>query len=217
MDILPIHFKRTRHSARCAALLTISLLMGCGGGPSSDVQRVALFSGAAGIPFKARVEAINPILLDGAFSRYSVGIGALTLNVLKGAEHEDRVLIDEAVREFGTGVAGELEEAIRSLNCMYTVRPEDVLVVNAVGDTALSGATGASPDIDEEFLNSPEFAAMSDQEKFEYVNGPSGSSSGANYGELLVVVSQCLSWLQPGIDVNIVKFPDMVVFAKIDT
>jgi hypothetical protein len=193
------------------SVCSLFLLSACGSTSApSEFQTLPLESGSYAIPFVGEIVGIDPIGLSSREARYSVSIGNIAFEILRGDRTEDTLAMDTAIKEFGTGVISEVEEYARSSNCLFTIRTDNTGVVSSIGSEVMPVFSDNQPEIDQEFLESDEFQAMSDREKFIAVNGIDPDQTGSEYGTDFVVLSQCLIWAQVGDSLRLAKFGGVV-------
>lgn len=120
-----------------AGLMISVALAACG--KHAPVQSVDLVSGDFGVAEPARILGIDPINLQNNVVRFDLAFGEFALSLLGERRPQAVALWSETTRSFGNALTAELEDYIRGLSCVYTVRPEGGFISGAVADAVRLG------------------------------------------------------------------------------
>jgi hypothetical protein len=105
--------------------------------------------GQYGIPFRGEVMAINLLsALPVAETRYGPTLGELAVRLINGNRTEGLSVWTELARIGGAALAGDLEQYMASLNCVYTVRTADTEVADSVSSRTLQSGLGMDTFVD---------------------------------------------------------------------
>lgn len=165
---------------------------------NSPVQGVLAQSGDFGVAEFATIKGIDPILLDGGATRFDIAFGEFALSVLSKERPGAVAVWGETTRSFGNALAGELEEYIRGLSCVYTVVPQGDFISGAVADVVREFGSD-----DESIVFGPGIPFDDEDGRFQPVRRPPAT------GPVDVsVVSNCLLDVYLGDLVRIVQTPE---------
>jgi hypothetical protein len=201
-----------------AAGTAVLLLSACGR-PDLPVQRISLQSGDFGIAELATVVAVDPIVLRDNLVRFNIAFGEFAVSILGETAPSATDIWAETTRAFGAAVTEELEDYIRGLSCVYTVKPEGTFISGAVAETVrFSGG-------DDELGVVIEGSGV----PFDDAGSSDGGGTGSTRGNITVtdggqslptedtkdlevsVVSNCLIGVHPDSSVRIVQTPERMM------
>ena len=201
-----------------AAGAALLLLSACGK-PDLPVQRISLQSGDFGIAELATVVAVDPIVLRNNIVRFNIAFGEFAVSILGETAPSATDIWAETTRAFGAAVTEELEDYIRGLSCVYTVKPEGKFISDAVAEAVrLSGG-------DDELGVVIEGSGI----PFDDAGPSAGDGTASTRGSVVVteggnksppeeaedldisVVSNCLIGVHPDSSVRIVQTPNRMM------
>lgn len=147
-------------------------------------------------------------------TRFSVAFGELSVSLLSETAPKYQALWEETTRRFGVAFTEELEEYIRSLNCVYTVQLRSGTLSRVLTDQLVvvndSGDIGALVDVQLQ-TSSAEFQRLSEAEQARRVDeayraAQANAASKAPVVDKISVLSQCLTNVHIGDMVSVAKF-----------
>jgi len=210
--------------AASLAVCSVAALTGCTQPKVPALtQALPIVSGDAGLIESAEVVSIDFIRFDATFARYDDALSQLAREWLNSRSSNITQFLDAFVGEAARQLAGEVEETIRSRNCIYAVRPAGSVITNLVSADLEYSAVSVEEEIldlatdaELDYLDSlpdPQFDAEYDRLIAKYT--PMDTPEITNTSGLVAVASQCQMTLKVGDPVTLVKFKDYVSISPV--